>query len=117
MASGSAPKDAHRRGFLPRPLPRVALEKKGSTKYTAHYVFYPFSKVIDIPDVGKVTALEMVGATENAKGKAAFDKMKAQSNAGDVPAACLSKSSAKRSMTVQFPFRRLRSRTIDAEQG
>ena len=47
-------------------------------------MFHPFSKLIDIPDAGKVSALEMVDTTENTKGKAAFDKMKAESNAGDV---------------------------------
>jgi hypothetical protein len=51
--------------------------KKGSTSYTIHYVFHPLGTV-EIPGVGKSTALEMVGPTENTKGEPAFDKMKAK---------------------------------------
>ena len=54
-----------------------SIEKKGSTSYTSHYVFHPLGTV-DIPGVGKSTALEMVGTTENTKGEPAFDKMKAK---------------------------------------
>jgi hypothetical protein len=51
--------------------------KKGSTSYTSHYVFHPL-ETLETPDVGKVTALEMVGTTENTKGEPAFDKMQAK---------------------------------------
>jgi hypothetical protein len=51
--------------------------KKGSTSYTIHYVFHPLGTV-EVPGVGKSTALEMVGPTENTKGEPAFDKMKAK---------------------------------------
>jgi len=53
------------------------IEKKGSTSYTTHYVFHPVGD-IDVAGVGKVTALEMVGTTENTKGEPIFDKMKAR---------------------------------------
>jgi len=42
--------------------------KTGSTNYTIHYVFDPLGTV-EIPGVGKVTALEMVGPTENTESK------------------------------------------------
>lgn len=50
---------------------------KGSTSYTIHYVFHPLGTV-EVPGVGKSTALEMVGPTENTKGEPALDKMKAK---------------------------------------
>jgi hypothetical protein len=53
------------------------IAKKGSTSYTSHYVFHPLG-TLDIPGVGKSTALEMTGTTENTKGEAAFDKLKAK---------------------------------------
>jgi len=53
------------------------IAKKGTTSYTSHYVFHPMG-TLDISGVGKVTALEMVGTTENTKGEPAFDKMKAR---------------------------------------
>jgi len=56
------------------------LEKKGSTSYTSHYVFHPLGTV-EVPGVGKASALEMVGTTENTKGEAVFDKLKAKCNA------------------------------------
>jgi hypothetical protein len=52
------------------------LEKQGSTSYTSHYVFRPLG-TLDLSSVGKVTALEMIGTTENTKGESAFDKMRA----------------------------------------
>jgi hypothetical protein len=51
--------------------------KKGSTSYTIHYVFHPLGTV-EVPGVGKSTALEMVGPTENTKGEPWLDKMKAK---------------------------------------
>jgi hypothetical protein len=63
--------------FAPAVAMAAPLEKKGSTSYTSHYVFHPMGTV-DLPGVGKVTALEMVGTTENTKGEPAFDKMKAK---------------------------------------
>src|SRR3954466_15877268 len=53
------------------------IAKKGSTSYTTHFVFHPTSS-IDIPGVGKATALEAVGPTENTKGDAMLHKMKAK---------------------------------------
>src|SRR3989304_5058878 len=51
--------------------------KKGTTTHTSHYVFRPCGPS-NFPGVGKVSALEMVGPTENTKGETAFDKMKAR---------------------------------------
>ena len=70
--------------FAPAVVMAAPLANKGSTSYTSHYVFHPLGKVIDIPGVGKVTALEMVGTTANTKGEPAFDKMKAECNAVQV---------------------------------
>ena len=53
------------------------LEKKGSTSYTSHYVFRPLGTT-ELSGVGKVSALEMVGTTENTKGEPAFDKIESQ---------------------------------------
>ena len=61
------------------------LEKKGSTSYTSHYVFHPLGTT-ELSGVGKVSALEMVGTTENTKGEPAFDKMKAKCHAVKVEA-------------------------------
>jgi len=57
--------------------------KTGSTNYTIHYVFDPLGTV-EIPGVGKVTALEMVGPTENTEGKPWFNNMKAKCYATNV---------------------------------
>jgi hypothetical protein len=51
--------------------------KKGSAPYTTHFVFHPKSS-IDIPGVGKATALEAVGPTENTAGGWMYDKMQAK---------------------------------------
>jgi hypothetical protein len=64
-------------GFVPEVVLAAAVEKKGSTSYTTHFVFHPLSAV-DIPNVGKATALEAVGPTENTKGEAMLDKMQAK---------------------------------------
>jgi len=53
------------------------IAKKGSTSYTSHYVFHPLG-TLNVSGVGKVTALEMVGTTENTKGEPAFDKLQAK---------------------------------------
>jgi hypothetical protein len=53
------------------------IQKEGSTSYVTHFVFYPLSG-IDIPGVGKATALKAVGPTENLKGEKMLDKMKAE---------------------------------------
>jgi len=53
------------------------IAKKGTTSYTAHYVLRPLG-TIDVPGVGKVSALEAVGPTENTKGETAFDKLQAR---------------------------------------
>src|SRR6185436_5735236 len=52
------------------------IEKKGTTSYVTHFVFHPMTS-IDTP-VGKATALEAVGPTENMKGEKMLDKMKAK---------------------------------------
>ena len=66
--------------FAPGVVLAAPLEKKGSTSYTSHYVFHPLGTV-ELPGVGKVSALKMVGTTENTKGETAFDKMQAKCNA------------------------------------
>lgn len=66
--------------FAPAVVLAAPLEKKGSTSYTSHYVFHPLGTV-ELPGVGKATALEMVGTTENTKGEPAFDKLKAKCSA------------------------------------
>jgi hypothetical protein len=53
------------------------IAKTGSTSYTSHYLFKPLG-TIDVPGVGKVTSLEMVGPVEHTKGEAMFDKMNAR---------------------------------------
>ena len=63
--------------FAPGVVLGAELPKTGSTSYTSHYVFHPLGTV-DLPGVGKGTALEMVGTTENTKGEPTFDKMKAK---------------------------------------
>ena len=61
------------------------IAKKGSTSYTTHFVFHPKSS-IDIPGVGKATALEAVGPTENTMGEGMLDKMKAKCAAVSIEA-------------------------------
>jgi hypothetical protein len=63
--------------FAPGLVLGAEVPKKGSTSYTTHFVFHPKSS-IDIPGVGKATALEAVGPTENTKGDAMLDKMNAK---------------------------------------
>jgi len=63
--------------FAPGVVLGAEFAKKGSTSYTSHYVFHPLG-TLETPGVGKVTALEMVGTTENTKGEPAFDKMQAK---------------------------------------
>ena len=68
-------------GVLMAVAPGVVLgeeiAKKGTTPYVTHFIFRPVAN-IDIPDVGKATALEAVGTTENMKGESMLDKMSAQ---------------------------------------
>ena len=74
-------------GALAALVPGVVLAdpipKKGTTSYVTHFVFHPKSSV-DIPGVGKATALEAVGPTENTKGQKMLDKMKAKCSAVSV---------------------------------
>jgi hypothetical protein len=56
------------------------IAKKGATSYTSHYVFHPLGTV-ELTGVGKGTALEMVGTTENTKGEPTFDNLKAKCSA------------------------------------
>src|SRR5262249_48120819 len=53
------------------------IAKQGTTSYVTHFVFHPLSTV-DVPGVAKATALEAAGPTENLKGEAMLDKMKAK---------------------------------------
>jgi len=62
------------------------IEKKGSTSYVTHFVFHPLSS-IDVAKVGKATALEAVGPTENMKGEKMLDKMKAKCTAVSIDSA------------------------------
>ena len=71
--------------FGPAVVLAAAIEKKGSTSYTTHFVFHPLSS-IDIPNVGKATALEAVGPTENTKGQPMLDKMQAKCAAVSIEA-------------------------------
>jgi hypothetical protein len=66
--------------FAPGVVLGADIAKKGATSYTTHFVFHPKSS-IDIPGVGKATALEAVGPTENTKHQAMLDKMKAKCEA------------------------------------
>lgn len=63
--------------FAPGVVLADPIPKSGSTRYLTHFVFHPMAS-IDIPGVGKATALEMVGPTENMDGKKMLDKMKAK---------------------------------------
>jgi hypothetical protein len=63
--------------FAPAAVLAEEVPKKGSAKYTTHFVFHPKSTV-DIPGVGKATALEAVGPTENTDGGWMYDKMQAK---------------------------------------
>ena len=69
--------------FAPRVVLGAEIPKKGSTLDTTHFVFHPQSSV-DIPGVGKATALEAVGPTENTDGGWMLDKMKAKCEAVSV---------------------------------
>jgi hypothetical protein len=53
------------------------IPKQGTTPYVTHFVFHPLAG-IDIPGVGKATALEAIGPTENMKGEKMLDKMNAK---------------------------------------
>ena len=66
--------------FAPGVVLGADIAKKGATSYTTHFVFHPKSS-IDIPGVGKATALEAVGPTENTKHQAMLDKMNAKCEA------------------------------------
>jgi hypothetical protein len=74
-------KTAFLSGALVAFIPGVGLAEpvptKGSASYTTHFVFHPKSS-IDIPGVGKATALEAVGPTENTAGGWMYDKMQAK---------------------------------------
>lgn len=48
--------------------------KQGTTNYIIHYVMQPIN-TIDVGDLGKAIALEMVGTTANLEGKTLMDKM------------------------------------------
>lgn len=56
------------------------LAKNGATSYTTRYIFHPVG-ITGTPGVGKVTALILLGVTQNDKGEAAFDKMAAKCHA------------------------------------
>jgi hypothetical protein len=66
--------------FIPGVVLADPIPKSGTTSYTTHFVFHPKSS-IDIPGVGKATALEAVGPTENTKHQGMLDKMNAKCEA------------------------------------
>jgi hypothetical protein len=70
-------------GLVPAVALGQAIEKHGTTPYVTHFVFHPLS-AIDIPGVGKASALEAVGPTENMKGEKMLDKMNAKCTAVSV---------------------------------
>ena len=108
--------------FAPAVVMAAPLEKKGSTSYTSHYVFHPLGTV-DVSGVGKVTALEMVGTTENTKGEPAFDKLKAKCFAVNVETGGKKWIDGACAMTdsdgdvVVLELRYARSRQVAAENG
>ena len=53
------------------------IEKKGTTPYVTHFIFRPVHS-LDVEGLGKVSALEAVGTTENMKGEKMLDKMSAR---------------------------------------
>ena len=63
--------------FTPTVVIGASIEKSGTTPYVTHFVFHPLTS-IDVPGVGKVTAVEAVGPTENMKGEKMLDKMRAK---------------------------------------
>jgi hypothetical protein len=63
--------------FVPGASLAETVPAKGSAPYTTHFVFHPKAS-IDIPGVGKATALEAVGPTENTAGGWMYDKMQAK---------------------------------------
>jgi len=66
--------------FTPMAVSGEPIEKKGTTPYVTHFIFRPLMD-LDIPDLGKATALEAVGTTENMKGEKMLDKMSARCTA------------------------------------
>jgi hypothetical protein len=54
-----------------------SVEKKGTTPYVTHFIFRPVLD-LDVPGLGKATALEAVGTTQNMKGEKMLDKMSAR---------------------------------------
>jgi hypothetical protein len=60
-----------------------AIEKKGTTPYVTHFIFRPLMN-IDLAELGKATALEAVGTTQNMKGEKMLDKMSAHCTALNV---------------------------------
>ena len=58
-------------------------EKKGTTPYVTHFIFRPLMS-IDTGELGKATALEAVGTTQNMNGEKMLDKMSARCTAINV---------------------------------
>jgi hypothetical protein len=71
--------------FAPAVVSGQSIEKKGTTPYVTHFIFRPLMS-IDIADLGKATALEAVGTTQNMKGEKMLDKMSAHCTALNVAA-------------------------------
>lgn len=69
--------------FTPMAVSGDPIEKKGTTPYVTHFIFRPLMN-IDIDGLGKATALEAVGTTENMKGEKMLDKMSAHCTALNV---------------------------------
>jgi hypothetical protein len=61
-------------------VPGQPIEKKGTTAYVTHFVFYPLAS-IDVPSVGKAVSLEVLGPTEKLKSERMLDKTSAKCSA------------------------------------
>lgn len=74
-------------GVLAVAAPEVAsaeaIPQKGTTRYVTHFIFQPLGTV-DIAGVGKVTALEASGPTENMDGQKMLNGMQAKCMAVNV---------------------------------
>lgn len=63
---------------LAEPIP-----EKGTTRYVTHFVFHPLGTV-ETPGVGKITALDAAGPTENMDGHSMLHNMQARCKAVSV---------------------------------
>jgi hypothetical protein len=108
-------------------IPSVAvgdeIPKKGSTSYTTRYVFRPLG-FTEVKGVGKITALMLVGTTQNTKGEAFFDKMdvkcyaiKVEGSKSYLDGACVSADADGDSVYSTFDSRELDNSQPDMNCG